>query len=73
MLSPTLFGFYIDELENFLAETDGDSILLLDVLIKILLYVDDMDLLSQSVASLQRLLDHLQSFLCQIIATYKSS
>ena len=55
-LSPTLFGIYIDELEAFLHEhiLDTDGCLLHQVLISILLFVDDVVLLSSSLEGLQR-------------------
>ena len=49
-LSPTLFGIYIDELESFLQEHTQamDGCLLHQVLISILLFADDIVLLSSS-------------------------
>ena len=49
-LSPTLFGIYIDELEAFLHEhiQEVDGCLLHHVLISILLFADDVVLLSSS-------------------------
>lgn len=62
-LSPTLFVLYIDELEDFLANSlqPGDGIYLRLVLISILLFADDV-LLASSRDSLKRLLDGLSSF-----------
>ena len=54
-LSPTLFGMYVDELEKYLDEIDEDSLCLLDMVVAILLYVDNVILLSKSGASLQTL------------------
>ena len=66
-LSPTLFGLYIDELEDFLMKSSqpGDGCYLHQVLISILLFVDDVVLLASSPDSLQRLLDGLASFCTQ--------
>jgi hypothetical protein len=63
-LSPTLFGIYIDELETFLHEhiQDNDGCILHQVLISILLFVDDVVLLSSSPEGLQRQLDALSLF-----------
>ena len=53
-LSPTLFGIYIDELEAFLHEhiQEADGCLLHHVLIFILLFADDVVLLSSSLEGL---------------------
>jgi hypothetical protein len=56
-LSPTLFGLYVNELETYLDKIDGDSPCLFNTVVVILLYVDDVVLLSRSSASLQRLLN----------------
>ena len=63
-LSPTLFGIYIDELETFLHEhtQETDGCLLHHVLISILLFADDVVLLSSSPKGLQRQLDALALF-----------
>ena len=49
-LSPTLFGLYIDELEDFHVNSSqaGDGCYLHQVLILILLFVDDVVLLASS-------------------------
>lgn len=62
-LSPTLFGLYIDDLEDFLVNSSqpGDGCYLHQVLISILLFAGDV-LLASSPDSLQRLLDSLASF-----------
>ena len=66
-LSPALFGIYIDELETFLHEhtQETDGCLLHQVLISILLFVDDIVLLSSSPEGLQRQLDALALF-CEL-------
>ena len=66
-LSPTSFGIYIDELETFLHEhtQEADGCLLHQVLISILLFVDDIVLLSSSPEGLQRQLDALALF-CEL-------
>ena len=64
-LSPTLFGLYIDKLEDFLGNSSqpGDRCYLHEVLISILLFADDVVLLASSSDNLQRLLDGVASFL----------
>lgn len=63
-MSPTLFGIYIDELEAFIHEhiQDTDGCLLHQVLIYILLFADDVVLLSSSLEGLQRQMDALALF-----------
>jgi hypothetical protein len=61
-LSPTLFGLYVNELETYLDKIEGDSPCLFNTVVVILLYVDDVVLLSRSSASLQRLLNKLCDF-----------
>ena len=62
-LSPTLFGLYVDGLEKHLRETAGnDAPYLIDYLVPLLLYADDLILISTSAAGLQRQLDALQGF-----------
>ena len=58
----TLFNLYIDELETYLDEISGDSLCLFNLVVAIILYVDDVVLLSRLGASLQRLLTSSMSF-----------
>ena len=53
-LSPTLFGLYIDELEDFLLKSSvlGDGCYLYQVLILILLFANDIFLLASSLDGL---------------------
>jgi hypothetical protein len=44
-LSPTLFGLYIDKLEEWLNLQEGDGALLGEFVIRLLLYVDDLILI----------------------------
>ncbi|MCO5561555.1 hypothetical protein L7F22_015175 [Adiantum nelumboides] len=61
-LSPTLFGIYIDELSEYV-DTYGDAgSSLAGVMIPLLLYADDVVLISDSPERLQRQLDALQRF-----------
>lgn len=54
-LSPTLFGLFVDGLEKHLLNTPGiDAPELIDTLIPLLLYADDLILMSTTEAELQR-------------------
>jgi hypothetical protein len=62
-LSPLLFGLYIDALEsriNALAGDDGPD--LASIAMKLLLYADDLVLMSKSLRGLQKQLDELNIF-----------
>lgn len=61
-LSPTLFGLYIDEISEFVERIGGPGAPLVGILIPLLLYVDDIVLVSDSAEGLQRHLDALQEF-----------
>ena len=62
-LSPTLFGLDVDGLEKLLLETAGiDAPMLLETLIPLLLYADDLILMSTTASGLQNKLDVLASF-----------
>ena len=64
-LSATLFGLFVDGLEQHLMDTVGhDAPSLSGVLIPLLLYADDLIIMSTTAAGLQRQLDALQQF-CQ--------
>ena len=64
--SPLLFGLYIDEIEALLKEAkdDIDAPMLLQTLVAILLFADDIALFSYSAQGLQAQLDILQKFCC---------
>ena len=64
--SPTLVGLYIDELETHLNEIDRDYLCLFNIMVAILLYADDVALLSKSRIKLQRLLSTLYEFCTSI-------
>ena len=62
-LSPTLFGLYVDVVEKHLLETaDIDAPTLRGVLVPLLLYADDLILMSTTAAGLQTQLNALASF-----------
>ena len=62
-LSPTLLGLYVDGLEKHLLGTaDIDAPTLMGVMVPLLLYADDLILMSASASGLQKQLDALASF-----------
>ena len=62
-LSPTLFGLYVDGLGKHLLDmNDADAPTLMGVMVSLLLYADDLFLMSESAAGLQEQLDALASF-----------
>ena len=63
-LSPTLFGLYVDNLPAAVAETDGADLPCFadGRRVPLLLYADDLLLLSTSPAGLQRQLNHLEAY-----------
>ncbi|XDV43935.1 hypothetical protein PO909_012319 [Leuciscus waleckii] len=63
-LSPTLFNIYINELAKLLEESAAPGLTLHDSSIKLLLYADDLVLLSPTEEGLQQNLDTLHQF-CQ--------
>jgi hypothetical protein len=52
-LSPTLFGLYIDKLEEWLNLQEDDGVLLGEFVIRLLLYADDVILIVKSTLGLQ--------------------
>ena len=46
-LSPTLFGLYIDKLEEWLNKANGEEIQLAEYVIRLLLYADDLILIAK--------------------------
>ncbi len=59
-LSPLCFGLYLDGLEKHLDALDGDSLpQLVDIVVKLLLYVDDLALMSETPQGLQKQIDAL--------------
>jgi hypothetical protein len=62
-LSPLLFGLYLDGLEKHLDALDGDSPpQLADIVVKLLLYADDLALMSKTPQGLQKQIDVLFEF-----------
>jgi hypothetical protein len=62
-LSPLLFGLYLDGLEKHLDALDGDSPpQLADIVINLLLYADDLALMSETPQGLQKQIDALSEF-----------
>jgi len=63
LLSPLLFGLFIDGLEKRLNALEGDTPPMLGQLaVRLLLYADDLALISHTPAGLQKQLDVLQAF-----------
>lgn len=65
-LSPTLFGLYIDKLEEWLNLQGGDGVRLGEFVIKLLLYADDIVLISKSAHGLHMHLYSLEHF-CRVV------
>ena len=61
-LSPTLFGLYIDKLEEWLNLQGGDGIYLGKFVIRLLLYANDLILIAKSTLGLQEHLLSLEHF-----------
>jgi len=62
-LSPLLFRLYFDGLEKHLDALDGDTPpQLVDIIIKLLLYVNDLALMSESPQGLQKQINDLSEF-----------
>jgi hypothetical protein len=62
-LSPLLFGLYIDALEScIVALVGGNGLDLVGTIVKLLLYADDLVLMSKSLWGLQKQLDELNVF-----------
>ncbi len=75
-LSPLLFGLFIDGLEKRLNAMEGDAPPMLGQLVVcLLLYEDDLALMSHIPAGLQKQLDVLQTFCCerQLIVNVKKT
>lgn len=62
VLSPLLFNFFIDDFVKHLNHTDMDPVVLENSSYNVLLYADDIVLLSESQSGLQNCLDHLYSY-----------
>lgn len=63
-LSPTLFGLYIEKLEAWLGKADGERVHLASYVAKLLLYADDLILISKTMHGLREHLKALEHF-CQ--------
>ena len=61
-MSPTLFGLYIDKLEEWLNLQDGEGALLGKFVIRLLLYANDLILIAKSTFGLQEHLLSLEHF-----------
>jgi hypothetical protein len=61
-LSPLFFGLYLDALEGRLDGKECDALALADVHVWLLLFADDLVLMSESKVGLQHQLDAFQQF-----------
>ena len=61
-LSPTLFGLYIDKLEEWLNSQGGNNIHLGKFVIRLILYAYDLILIAKSTLDLQEHLHSLEHF-----------
>ena len=61
-MSPTLFGLYIDKLEEWLNSQGGDGIHLGKFVIRLLLYADDLILIANSALGLKEHVHSLENF-----------
>ena len=52
-LSPTLFGLYIDKLEEWINKTNGEEVQLTHFVIRLLLYADDLIILAKTAKGLK--------------------
>ena len=64
-LSPTLFGIYIDEITDFIARKGGNGVDIGGMQVRLLLYANDIVLLSESEHDLQKHLNALDDFCTQ--------
>ena len=71
--SENIVGLYIDQLEYHLQSHDQDAPQLLDSKVSILLYADDIVLLSKPPSGLQHRLDILQLFCSEKLLTVNMS
>jgi hypothetical protein len=74
--SPLMFGLFIDGLEKQMNALEGDAPPMLGQLaVRLLLFADDLTLMSHTPAALQKQLDVLQAFCCerQLIVNVKKT
>ncbi|MCO5595552.1 hypothetical protein L7F22_049597 [Adiantum nelumboides] len=64
-LSPTLFGLYIDEIVDFILHRGGEGVDIAGTTVHILLYADDIVLVSETAVGLQLHLQALDDFCSQ--------
>ena len=69
-LSPTLFGIYIDKLEECLEKAGCVSPTLIGILINLLLYADDIVLMARSPHDLENQLRIIKDFFSDMGMTY---
>lgn len=64
--SSTLFGLYIDKLEEWLNKANGEGIQLAGYVIKLLLYADDLILIAKTAQGLRKHLKNLETFCLEV-------
>ena len=62
IMSPILFSLLVDDLELFLQGTPDSGLVIDDIVLIILLFVDDMVIFGKTPQELQDNLDHLHSY-----------
>ena len=65
-LSPTLFGLYIDKLEEWKNKANGEGIELAEYVIRLLLYADDLILIAKTTKGLREHLKNLETFCMEV-------
>jgi hypothetical protein len=65
-LSPIFLGLYIDKLEAWLRRTDGEGVHLVRYVVKLLLYMDDLILISKTMHGLREHLKALEHFFQEV-------
>ena len=61
-ISPTLFGLYVDEISDYIKRGSDKGAQLAETWILLLLYADDIVLISNSLEEMQRHLNKLHTF-----------
>ncbi len=70
-----MFGLYIDKLEEWLNKVNGEGIQLVEYVIKLLLYADDLILIAKTTQGLREHLKNLEIFCTEVrmeVNTFKT-
>ena len=65
-LSPTLFGLYIEKLEEWINKAKGEGIQLVGYVVRLLLYADDLILINKTAIGLREHLSKLETFCTEV-------